>query len=170
MRMCLTQEVGNFLVINSISKLTRMLNQYKLSLTDTDLCGKSGKGKQETGKVMRGRYDSSSSTDHRVAISNTLVREKPDRRIRIDPSRTVNKAIRRHVQPVPTIEENLPFLRTSAKVFTVEDVSEAFHNIELNNESSLLTTFQSPNERYRYKRISSGREEYQRRQQEFLEK
>ena len=107
-------------------------------------------------------------------LSNMLVREKPDGRIRIciDPSRTVNKAIRRPVYTIPTIEEKLPFL-TSAKVFTVVDVSEAFHNIELDYESSLLTTFQGPNGRYRYKRmpfgISSGPEEYQRRQQEFLE-
>ena len=107
-------------------------------------------------------------------LSNMLVREKPDGRIRvcIDPSRTVNKAILRPVYPIPTIEEQLPFL-SNAKVFTVVDVSEAFHNIELDYESSLLTTFQGPNGRYRYKRmpfgISSGPEEYQRRQQEFLE-
>ncbi len=71
-----------------------------------------------------------------------LVREKPDGKIRIciDPSQTVNKAIRRPVYPMPTIEEKLPFL-TSAKFFTVVDVSEAFHNIELDYESSLLTTF-----------------------------
>ena len=107
-------------------------------------------------------------------LSNILVREKPDGRIRIciDPSRTVNKAILRPVYPIPTIDEQLPFL-TNAKVFTVVDVSEAFHNIELDYESSLLTTFQGPNGRYRYKQmplgISSGPEEYQRRQQEFLE-
>ncbi|CAB4026929.1 Hypothetical predicted protein [Paramuricea clavata] len=100
-----------------------------------------------------------------------LVREKPDVRIRIS-SRTVNKAVRKPVYTIPTIEEKLPFL-TSAKVFTVVDVSEAFHNVELDYEPSLLTTFKGPNIRNRYKRmpfvISSGPEEYQRRQQEFLE-
>ena len=79
----------------------------------------------------------------------------------------------RSVYPIPTIEEQLPFL-TNAKVLTVVDVSEAFHNIELDYESFLLrATFQGPNGRYRYKRmlfgISSGPEEYERRQQEFLE-
>lgn len=86
-----------------------------------------------------------------------LVREKPDGRIRIciDPSRTVNEAILRPVYPIPTIEEQLPFLR-NARVFSVVDFSEAFHNIELDYESSLLTTFQGPNGRYQYKRMPFG--------------
>ncbi|CAB4037346.1 Hypothetical predicted protein, partial [Paramuricea clavata] len=66
----------------------------------------------------------------------------------------------------------LPFL-TKAKVFTIADASEAFHKVVLYEHTSLLTTFQGPNGRYRYLRmlfgISSGPEEYQRRQQEFLE-
>ena len=60
------------------------------------------------------------------------MREKPDGRIAIciDPSQTVNKAIKRPVYPIPTIEEQLPLL-TNAKVFTVVDVSEAFQNIQM---------------------------------------
>jgi len=53
------------------------------------------------------------------------------------------------------------------------DVSEAFHTIILDDDSSLLTTFLGPNGRYCYTRmpfgISSGPEEYQRRQHEFLD-
>lgn len=107
-------------------------------------------------------------------LSNMLVKEKPDGRIRlcIDPSQTINKAIKRPIYTIPTIEEQLPLL-TKAKVFSTVDVSEAFHTIELDEASSLLTTFQGPNGRYRYTRmpfgISSGPEEYQRRQHEFLE-
>ena len=107
-------------------------------------------------------------------LSNMLVKEKPDGKIRIciDPSQTINKAIKRPVYTIPTIEEKLPLL-TNAKVFTIVDVSEAFHTIELDETSSFLTTFQGPNGRYRYTRmpfgISSGPEEYQRRQHEFLE-
>ena len=58
-------------------------------------------------------------------------------------------------------------------MFTIVDVSEAFHTIVIDEESSLLTTFQGPNGRYCYTRmpfgIASGSEEYQRRQHEFLD-
>ncbi|CAB4002062.1 Hypothetical predicted protein [Paramuricea clavata] len=93
-------------------------------------------------------------------------------RRRIPVAKTINKAIKRPIYTIPTIEEKLPFL-TKAKVFTIVDVSEAFHNVVLDELSSLLTKFQGPNGRYRYLRIpfriSSGLEEYQRRQREFLE-
>ena len=103
-------------------------------------------------------------------LSNMLIKEKPNVKLRIciDPRQT-NKAIKRPIYTIPTIEEKLPFLN-KAKVFTIVDVSEAFHNID--ELSSLLTTFQGPNGRYRYLRmpfgISSGPEKYQQRQQEFL--
>ena len=102
------------------------------------------------------------------------MKEKPNGKLRIciDPSQTINKAIRRPKYTIPTIEEKLPLL-TNAKVFTIVDVSEAFHTIELDEESSLLTTFQGPNGRYCFTRmpfgIASGPEEYQRRQHEFLD-
>ena len=108
------------------------------------------------------------------SLSNMLVKEKSNGKIRIciDPSQTINKAIRRLVYTIPTIEEKLPHL-TNANVFTIVDVSGAFHNIVLDEPPSLLTTFQSPSGRFRYNcmpfGISSGPEEYQRRQQEFLE-
>ena len=78
-------------------------------------------------------------------LSNILVKEKPNGKLRIciDPSQTINRAIQRPKYTIPTIEEKLPLL-TSAKVFTIVDVSEAFHTIELDEESSLLTTFQGP--------------------------
>ena len=107
-------------------------------------------------------------------LSNMLVKEKPNGKLRIciDPSQTINKAIKRPKYTIPTIEERLPLL-TKAKVFTVVDVSEAFHTIELDEDSSLLTTFRGPDGRYCYNRmpfgIASGPEEYQRRQHEFLD-
>ena len=68
-------------------------------------------------------------------------------------------------------EEKLPLLK-NAQVFTIVDVSEAFHTIELDDESVLLTTFMGPDGRYCFTRmlfgISLGPEEYQRRQHEFL--
>jgi len=107
-------------------------------------------------------------------LSNILVKEKPNGKLRIciDPSQTTNRAIQRPKYTIPTIEEKLPLL-TNAKVFTIVDVLEDFHTIELDKESSLLTTFQRPSGRYRYTRmpfgIASGPEEYQRGQHEFLD-
>ena len=85
-------------------------------------------------------------------LSNMLIKEKPNSKLRIciDPSQTINKAIKRPKYTIPTIEERLPLL-TKPKVFTVVDVSEAFHTIELDEESSLLTTFRGPDGRYCYK-------------------
>ena len=107
-------------------------------------------------------------------LSNILVKEKPNGKLRIciDPSQTINRAIRRPKYTIPTIEEKLPLL-TNAKVFTIVDVAEPFHTIELDKESSLLTTFQRPTGSYCYTRvpfgIASKPEEYQRRKHEFLD-
>ena len=107
-------------------------------------------------------------------LSNMLVKEKPNGKlwICIDPSQTINKAIKRPKYTIPTIEEKLPLL-TRAKVFTIVDGSGASHTIVLDEKSSLPTTFQGPNGRYCYNRmpfgIASGLEEYQRRQHEFLD-
>ena len=70
-------------------------------------------------------------------LSNMLIKEKPNGKLRIciDPSQTINKAIKRPIYTIPTIEEKLPFL-TKAKVFTIVDVSEAFHNVVLDELSS----------------------------------
>ena len=90
-------------------------------------------------------------------LSNMLIKEKPNGKLRIciDLSQTINKALKRPKYTIPTIEERLPLL-TKAKVFTVVDVSEAFHTIELDEESSLLTTFRWPDGRYCYNRMPFG--------------
>ena len=81
-------------------------------------------------------------------------------------------AIRRPKYTIPTIEEKLPLL-TNAKVFNILHVQQAFHTIELDEESSLLTTFHGPTSRYCYTRIpfgiASGPEEYQREEHQFLD-
>ena len=106
-------------------------------------------------------------------LSNMLLKEKPNGKLCswIAPSQTINKAINRPKYTIPTIEEKLPLL-TTAKVFTIVDVSESFHTILLDEKSSLLKTFQGPNGRYWYNRmpfgIASGPEEYQRQQQKIL--
>ena len=69
-------------------------------------------------------------------LSKMLVKEKPNGKLRIciDPSQAINKAIKKPKQMIPTIEEKLPLL-TKGKVFTIVDVSEAFHTIILDEKS-----------------------------------
>lgn len=71
------------------------------------------------------------------------------------PARPYNRAVQRPKYTTPTIEEKLPLL-TKAKVFITVDFSEAFHTIVLDEESSLLVTFQGPSGRYCYTRMPFG--------------
>lgn len=104
--------------------------------------------------------------------SNMTIRETKDKfRICLDPSNTINKAIRVPKHPIPRFEDILPQLN-GAKCFSVSDAMSGFTNILLDHESSLATTFHTPFGRYRWLRlpygVSSGPEEYQARQQEAL--
>ena len=99
-------------------------------------------------------------------ISNMVAILKPNKlRLCIDP-RDLNKVIKRPKYQMPTLEEILPTL-TKAKVFTVLDAKDSFHQVKLDDASSYLTTFWTPFGRYRYLRmpfgISSAPEEFQRR-------
>ena len=57
--------------------------------------------------------------------------------------------------PVPTINELLPEI-SNAKVFSKCDVRHGFWHVQLDNESSQLTTFATPFGRYRWLRIPFG--------------
>ena len=106
-------------------------------------------------------------------ISNMVIREReptPTKlgkiRICLDPSQTLNKAIRCPKYIILTLEENLHKLH-GMKYMTVIDVKEAFQNIPLTLRSSLMTTMYTPWGLYRWTRlpfgISSASEEWQRR-------
>ena len=104
--------------------------------------------------------------------SNMTVRETKDKfRICLDPSNTINKAIRVPKYPILRFEDILLQLHV-AKCFSVAGAMSGFTNIPLDHESSLATTFHTPSGRYRWLRlpyrVSSGPEEYQARQQEAL--
>ena len=92
-------------------------------------------------------------------------------RICLDP-KDLNQAIQREHYPLPTIEEIATRLH-GAKVFTVLDVRSGFWHVPLDEESSRLTTFNTPFGRYRWKRmpfgISSAPEVFQRRMHELIE-
>lgn len=99
-------------------------------------------------------------------ISNLVAIKKPGKlRVCIDP-RDLNKAIHRPKYQMPILDEILPAL-SNARLFSVLDAKDGFHQVKLDTESSYLTTFWSPYGRYRYLRmpfgISSAPEEFQRR-------
>ena len=89
----------------------------------------------------------------------------------LDPAH-LNKALKRNDYPLPTMEDVLPHL-SRAKVFTVCDVRHGYWHVQLDEESSLLTTFNTPQGRFRWKRlpfgISVASEIFQRKLDEVLE-
>ena len=106
-------------------------------------------------------------------LSALLVVQKPNGGIRIciDP-KPLNKALQRDHFPMPTLDDVLPKL-TNAKLFSTVDVSNAFWHVELDNESSRLTAFETPFGKYKWKRlpfgISASPEIFQRRLIESLD-
>ena len=106
-------------------------------------------------------------------ISASVVTTKKNGKIRlcIDP-KPLNSALKRNVYPLPTIDDVLPLLH-KARIFTILDARNGFWHIELDTESSYLTTFGTPWGRYRWLRlpfgVSPAPEEFQRRMDIALE-
>ena len=106
-------------------------------------------------------------------ISSIVAVPKKNGKLRIclDP-KDLNHAIQRENYPLPTIEDIATRL-PGAKVFTILDVRNGFWHVSLDEESTYLTTFQTPFGRYRWKRmpfgISSAPEVFQRKMHEFIE-
>ncbi|XP_041460922.1 uncharacterized protein K02A2.6-like [Lytechinus variegatus] len=106
-------------------------------------------------------------------VSSLVCVNKPNNKLRVclDPQ-DLNKAVRRNHYPMKIIEDILPDL-SRAKVFSVVDAKNGFWHVELEEDSSYLTTFNTPFGRYRWKRlpfgIASAPEEFQRRLDEALE-
>ena len=75
-------------------------------------------------------------------------------RVCLDP-RALNKCIKRTHHKTPTVEEITNRLNGS-KVFSKLDTKHGYWSIKLDYESSLLTTFNSPCGRYRFKRLPFG--------------
>ena len=86
--------------------------------------------------------------------------------------RDLNVAIKCAHFPMPTIEEIATRVH-GAKVFSVFDASNGFWQVELDKESSFLTTFNTLFGRYRWKRtpfgIKSAPEIWQRKMREHIE-
>ena len=106
-------------------------------------------------------------------ISSMVIVAKKNGKLRIclDP-KDLNKAVRREHYQLPTIEDVATRLH-GAKVFTILDVRTGFWHICLDEESSKLTTFNTPFGRYRWKRmpfgLSCAPEVFQRKMHELIE-
>ena len=76
-------------------------------------------------------------------ISSMVVVTTPSKiRICLDPQ-DLNKAVIRPKYEMPTLDELLPKL-SKAKVFTTLDAKDGFYHVELDEQSSLKTTFWTP--------------------------
>ena len=84
----------------------------------------------------------------------------------------LNKAVKREVHPMATVEENLAKVENS-KIFSKLDANSGFWQIPIAEESRLLTTFVTPFGRYCFNRlpfgISSAPEVFQRTMSSVLE-
>ena len=89
-------------------------------------------------------------------VNSMVVVTKPNGSIRIciDP-RDLNKAVKRQHYPLLTVDEVVSRM-PNAKVFSKIDCTSGFWQLELDNESSKLCTFNTPFGRYRYLRLPFG--------------
>ena len=89
-------------------------------------------------------------------VSNlvTATKESGDLRLCLDPKQ-LNKALKRGRYPLPIIDDVLPDL-SRAKVFTKVDARNGYWHVQLDDESSKLTTLDTPFGRYRWKRLPFG--------------
>ena len=77
-------------------------------------------------------------------VSSMVVVTKSNEKIRlcIDP-KSLNQALKRNHYPLPVIDDLLPEL-SKAKVFSVVDAKNGFWHVQLDADSSFLTTFGTP--------------------------
>ena len=105
-------------------------------------------------------------------VSQLVVTEKKSGALRvcIDP-RELNKALQRERFTLPVLEDSLHELGES-RVFSKADLASGYWHVKLDEESSLLTTFQTCHGRFRWLRLPFGTcvssEIFQKRLQEAL--
>ena len=89
-------------------------------------------------------------------VSQMAVVTKPDGllRICIDPQ-PLNEALQREHYRIPIFNDVLPTLNNT-KIFSKLDVKHAFWHVQLDTQSSLLTTMITPIGRYRWTRLPFG--------------
>ncbi|XP_020903454.1 uncharacterized protein K02A2.6 [Exaiptasia diaphana] len=94
-------------------------------------------------------------------VNSLVYRRKSNGKLRLclDP-KDLNAAIKREHHVTSTLEEILPKL-SGAQVFSIVDAKCGYWNVVLDEESSYLTTFNSPYGRYRFKRMPFGLKMFQ---------
>ncbi|XP_064637858.1 uncharacterized protein K02A2.6-like [Lineus longissimus] len=89
-------------------------------------------------------------------VSSLVAVKKPNGTLRIciDP-KPLNCALKRSHYPLPVVDDLLPKL-ANVKVYSVLDVKNEYWHVELDDPSSLLTTFGTPFGRFRWLRLPFG--------------
>ena len=89
-------------------------------------------------------------------VNSLVVVEKPNGKLRVclDP-RNLNKAVKRPHYNMPTLEDAVAKM-AGAKFFSKLDAQSGYWQIRLDENSSYLTTFNTPFGRYRFKRLPFG--------------
>ena len=106
-------------------------------------------------------------------VNSMVCTKKSDGTLRVclDP-KDLNKAIKRCHHKTPTLEE-LTHKLAGATVFSKLDAKNGYWSVELDDSSSLLTTFNTPFGRYRYLRMPFGlvmsQDVFQRKMDQILE-
>jgi len=89
-------------------------------------------------------------------VSPIVAVPKKDGQVRICVDmRLANEAIRRVRHPIPTVND-ISFALNGAKFFSKLDLSQAYHQLELHEQSRHVTTFSTHVGLYRYKRLNYG--------------
>ncbi len=89
-------------------------------------------------------------------VSPIVAVPKKDGQVRICVDmRLANEAIRRVRHPIPTVND-ISFALNGAKFFSKLDLSQAYHQLELHEQSRYVTTFSTHVGLYRYKRLNYG--------------
>ena len=85
-------------------------------------------------------------------VNSLVTRVKPNGRLRVclDP-KDLNKAIKREHHPIPTLDD-LTLRLHGCTLFSKLDVLHGYWNIKLDEESTLLTTFNTHKVRYKFLR------------------
>ena len=89
-------------------------------------------------------------------VNSMVVVHKPNGDLRVCLDLTdLNKAIKRPFYPVPTLDDVTSKL-SGSRHFSLLDSRSCYWQIKLSDESSYLTTFNTPFGRYRYLRMPFG--------------